>query len=54
DETAFVPGSISVLSPMGRALLGKQEGDDAVVDAPRGKVEYEVVSVSFGELTIGS
>ena len=53
DETAFLPGSISVLSPMGRALLGKEEGDDAVVDAPRGKVEYEVVSVSFESLTIG-
>ena len=54
DETAFLPGSISVLSPMGRALLGKQEGDDAVVDAPRGKVEYEVVSVVFESLIIGS
>lgn len=54
DETAFLPGSISVLSPMGRALLGKQEGDDAVVDAPRGKVEYEVVSVVFESLSLGS
>lgn len=54
DETAFLPGSISVLSPMGRALLGKEEGDDAVVDAPRGKVEYEIVSVVFQSLNLGS
>lgn len=54
DETAFLPGSISVLSPMGRALLGKEEGDDAVVDAPRGKVEYEIVSVVFESLNLGS
>jgi len=49
DETAFYPGSISVLSPMGRALLGKEEGDEVVVDAPRGKVHYEIVSISFNK-----
>lgn len=47
DETDYVDGSISVLSPVGRALLGKEEGDEAIVDAPRGKIEYEVVSVRF-------
>lgn len=47
DDADHKKGSISVLSPMGKALLGKEEGDDVVVDAPRGKIEYEVVSVEF-------
>ncbi|MEF2230940.1 MAG: transcription elongation factor GreA [Pseudodesulfovibrio sp.] len=47
DDADHKKGSISVLSPMGRAVLGKEEGDDVVVDAPRGKIEYEIVSVKF-------
>ena len=40
DETDFAPrnrGAISVYSPVGRALLGKEVGDEISVDAPRGK-----------------
>lgn len=47
DESDFANGSISILSPVGRALLGKEEGDDITVDAPRGKIEYEILSVAF-------
>ena len=47
DETDFVDGCISIMSPVGRALLGKAEGDEVVVEVPKGKIEYEVVSVSF-------
>lgn len=47
DETDFVKGAISVFSPVGRSLLGKEEGDDAVVNAPRGKIEYEILSVEY-------
>jgi len=47
DDANHKKGSISVLSPMGRAVLGKEEGDEVVVDAPRGKIEYEIVSVQF-------
>ncbi|QGY39271.1 transcription elongation factor GreA [Pseudodesulfovibrio cashew] len=47
DDADHKKGSISVLSPMGLALLGKEEGDEVVVDAPRGKIEYEIVSVEF-------
>jgi transcription elongation factor GreA len=32
---------------MGRALLGKEVGDEAIVDAPRGRIEYEIVSIQF-------
>ncbi|MEF2146139.1 MAG: transcription elongation factor GreA [Desulfovibrionaceae bacterium] len=47
DETAYVKGSISILSPVGRALLGKQIGDEAIVNAPRGKINYEIVTIEF-------
>lgn len=47
DESDLAHGTISVLSPVGQALLGKEEGDEVIVDAPRGKIEYEIVSVTF-------
>jgi transcription elongation factor GreA len=47
DDADHKNGSISVLSPMGMALLGKEVGDEAIVDAPRGRIEYEIVSVDF-------
>jgi len=47
DDADHKNGSISVLSPMGLALLGKEEGDETIVDAPRGRIEYEIMSVKF-------
>jgi transcription elongation factor GreA len=47
DEAEPSKGSISVLSPVGMALLGKEVGDEVVVEAPKGKIHYEIVSVSF-------
>ena len=48
DEAEPSKGSISLRSPVGLALLGKFVGDEIVVDAPRGKINYEIVSISFG------
>jgi len=47
DESDPSKGSISILSPVAKAMLGKEEGDEIVVDAPRGKINYEIVSVRF-------
>ncbi len=47
DESEISQGTISVLSPVGQALLGKEEGDEVIVDVPRGKIEYEIISVTF-------
>jgi len=47
DEAEPSKGSISLLSPVGLALLGKSVGDEIVVDAPRGKINYEIVSIAF-------
>jgi len=47
DEADHTKGTISIESPVGRALLGKQEGDEVSVQVPKGRVDYEVVSVAF-------
>lgn len=47
DEADYQNGSISVLSPVGKAMLGKEEGDEVVVNAPKGRITYEVVSIEF-------
>lgn len=42
-------GRISVTSPIARALIGKEEGDTAVVQSPGGTKEYEIKAVEFVE-----
>ena len=45
QEADPMNGVISEDSPFGRALLGKNVGDDVVVDAPAGSVEYKLLKV---------
>jgi transcription elongation factor GreA len=47
DEADIKQGLISVSSPIARALIGKMEGDIAVVRAPGGEKEYEIVAVNY-------
>lgn len=47
DEADFNNGTISVLSPVARALLGKYAGDEVTVEAPKGQINYEILSVAF-------
>ena len=45
DEADIKAGRISVTSPIARALIGREEGDVALVRTPGGNVEYEIESV---------
>ena len=45
QEADPMNGRISEESPFGRALLGRAVGDIAVVEAPAGNIEYEVVAI---------
>lgn len=45
DEADVKALKISVVSPIARALMGKEEGDEVVVHAPGGDVSYEIESV---------
>lgn len=46
-ESDISLGLISISSPIARALIGKEAGDVAVVRAPSGEIEYEVVAVDY-------
>lgn len=39
-------GLISVASPIGRAFVGKEEGDEVLVTTPSGKREFEIVRLT--------
>jgi transcription elongation factor GreA len=45
EEADVKKGSISVLSPLGRSMLGKEEGDDVLTQTPGGSREFEVISI---------
>jgi len=44
-EGDVVQGKISVVAPMGKALLSKRQGDEVVVQAPVGDLTYVIESV---------
>jgi transcription elongation factor GreB len=47
DEFDVKLGLISVEAPLGRALLGKREGEVVLVQRPAGPVELTVVEVGW-------
>ncbi|MBI2395237.1 MAG: transcription elongation factor GreA [Deltaproteobacteria bacterium] len=48
DEADLAEGTISVTSPLGRALIGREVGDEVRVKMPAGVRVYEILDVSFG------
>ncbi len=44
---ALGPGRVSYEAPLGKALLGKQEGDTVRVQRPAGEIELTVVKVEW-------
>ena len=47
DEADLKLGLVNISSPIARALIGKEEGDTAVVQAPGGLKSYEIVAVQY-------
>ena len=47
DEADIKQGLLSVTSPLGRALIGKQAKESVEVTTPRGAKSYEIVKVLF-------
>ncbi|MFN3736888.1 transcription elongation factor GreA [Hydrogenophaga sp.] len=47
DEADLKLGLINISSPIARALIGKEEGDTAEVQAPGGTRRYEIVAVRY-------
>jgi transcription elongation factor GreA len=46
SEADVATGRISVVSPVGRALMGASEGDEVAVATPAGQVAYRVLSIT--------
>ncbi|MBP5296385.1 MAG: transcription elongation factor GreB [Bacteriovoracaceae bacterium] len=47
DESNTALGKISWKSPVGQALLGKEEGDEVAVHSPQGIRHYTVVGIKY-------
>jgi len=47
DEAMTDASKISYSSPLGKALIGRESGDEVVVKAPKGDVTYEVQAVEY-------
>ncbi len=47
DEADIPNNKISYISPIARALIGKEEGDEITVKAPKGDIPYEIIKVDY-------
>lgn len=53
QESNPTKGLISIQSPMARALIGKEEGDEVELVLPSGKKTYDIEEVLYEEINIG-
>lgn len=49
EEADVKKGSISVLSPLGQSILGKEIDDEVIVKTPGGKREFEIIEITSSE-----
>ena len=47
DEADISQGKISCHSPIAKALMGNEEGDEVTVKAPKGDILYEILEVQY-------
>ncbi|PVV21378.1 MAG: transcription elongation factor GreA [gamma proteobacterium symbiont of Ctena orbiculata] len=47
DEADIKHGLVSISSPIARALIGKQEGDDVFLETPGGPREFEILEIRY-------
>lgn len=47
EATMSGPSKVSFNSPLGRALIGKEVGDEVIVKAPKGDLSYEVQDIKY-------
>lgn len=50
EEADVKKGSISVLSPLGRSIIGKTVGDEVLTKTPGGVREFEVLEISTSKV----
>lgn len=47
EEAEFKDRKISVKSPIARALMGRQVGDEVLIKVPKGEIEVEITGIEF-------
>jgi transcription elongation factor GreA len=47
DEADVKGGKVGITSPIARALIGRAEGDEVVVNAPKGQIRYDVIQIRY-------
>lgn len=47
DEADVKGHKISVASPIARSLIGKEEGDEVIIQTPGGNVDFEIIKVDY-------
>jgi len=47
DEADIKQGTISVVSPLARSLIGREVGDEVKVNMPAGPRTYEILEIAF-------
>ena len=47
EEADVKKGRISLISPVGKALIGKEVGDEAKIVAPGRNIEYEILDITY-------
>ncbi|NLX19240.1 MAG: transcription elongation factor GreA [Desulfobulbus sp.] len=50
EESDVKKGSISVFSPLGQALLGKEVGDEVITKTPKGSRAYEIIDITASSI----
>ena len=45
EEADYDEGKISIQSPVGKALMGKKEGEKVVIDVPAGALNYKILKI---------
>jgi len=51
QEADIKRGLISISAPVARALIGREPGDTVQVKTPKGSREYEILEVTFREIS---
>ncbi len=50
DEIDTQKGLISWKSPIGKGLIGREEGDEVVIKTPKGDAEYTIINVQYKKI----
>ncbi|EPZ49985.1 transcription elongation factor GreB [Bacteriovorax sp. BAL6_X] len=52
DEVDTTKGLVSWKSPIARAMIGKEEGDEVIVQAPGDDFEYTIIEINYIDIEV--